>query len=100
MSKATQQRSHFKRRVFERYSLTINDGEYDFLVSRIRKNDKTVVKFLTKQSNRVSVHLLMYKDHEIVVVYDKERKSLVTALPEVCKDPEQIYYFLEEFGDE
>ena len=100
MSKATQQRSHFKRRVFERYSLTINDGEYDFLVSRIRKNDKTVVNFLTKQSNRVSVHLLMYKDHEIVVVYDKERKSLITALPEVCKDPEQIYYFLEEFGDE
>jgi len=72
MSKADAQRSHFKRRVFERYDCKLNDGEYDYLVSRIRKNDKTVVHFLLKQSNRISVHILSYKDKEIVAALKKE----------------------------
>lgn len=100
MSKRDAQKSHFRRRVFERYSLQINEGEYDFLVSRIRKNDKAVVTFLTKQSNRLSVHLINYRNTEFVAVYDKLRKSLVTALPPICKDITQIMSYIDELGDE
>lgn len=100
MSKRDAQKSHFRRRVFERYSIQISDGEYDYLVSRIKKNDKEVVTFLTKQSNRLSVHILSYKQQDIVAVYDKIRKSLVTALPSICKDVSQITSFISELGEE
>jgi len=96
MDKKMTERKHFKRRVFERYNITINDNEYDFLVSKIKKNDKTVVQFLTKQTNRVSIQLLKYKEYEIVVVYDKLRKSLVSALPPECKDINNIVFYASE----
>lgn len=96
MDKKETERKHFKRRVFERYDITINDGEYDFLVSKIKKNDKTFVKFLTKQTNRVSIQLITYKNKEIVVVYDKLRKQLVSALPPECKDVNNIVFYASE----
>lgn len=100
MSKRDAQKSHFRRRVYERYSLSINEGEYDLLVSKIRKNDKEVVTFLVKQSNRLTVHLLFYRNIEIVTVYDKLRKTLVTALPPECKNVNQIVWYSEEFGED
>jgi hypothetical protein len=99
MSKRDTQKSHFRRRVYERYSISINEGEYDFLVSKVRKNDKEIVTFLMKQSNRITVHLIRYKDTEIVAVYDKLRKALVTALPATCRDTSQIDWYIEELGD-
>jgi hypothetical protein len=99
MGKRDSQRSHFRRRVYERYSLSINEGEYDFLVSKVRKNDKEIVTFLMKQSNRITVHVIHYKDTDIVAVYDKLRKTLVTALPSTCRDTTQIEWYIEELGD-
>lgn len=99
MSKRDSQKSHFRRRVYERYGLTINEGEYNFLVSCIKSNKKDVVQFLMRQSNRITVHLLTYKDIQVVGVYDKIRKSLVTALPIVCKDVTQIMSYVSELED-
>lgn len=99
MGKKDCQRSHFKRRVFERYEITINDGEYDFLVSRIKKNDKTMVHFLMKQSNRISISLIEYKGKEIVAVYDKLRKALCTCLPAECKDVTRIFNYIQEIEE-
>ena len=96
MSKEQQEKKHFKKRVFERYDIKLNDGEYDYLVSKIRNNDKTIVKFLTKQTNRCTVHLITYKGLEIVAVYDKLRKQLITALPQHCKEVSNINFYSEE----
>lgn len=96
MNKAETEKRHFKKRVFERYNITITDNDYEYLVSKIKKNDKTVVKFLTKQTNRISIQLLTYKDYEIVVVYDKMRKQLVSALPSDCKDVNNIVFYASE----
>ena len=95
-AKGNAQRGHFKRRIFERYGIQVNDGEYDYLVSRIRKNDKSVVSFLMKQSNRISVHLVKYKESEIVIVYDKIRQTLCTCLPSDCKTPVNILAYISE----
>lgn len=96
MSKKNAQRGHFRRRVYERYNALINDSECDYLVSRIKNNDKTVAKFLMKQSNRVTILLLCYKGLEIVAAYDKIRKSLITALPQSCKEVENIMTYIQE----
>ena len=99
MSKKDSQRSHFKRRTFERYDIKINDSEYDYLVSRIKQNDKNIVHFLLKQSNRISIHILKYKALEIVAVYDKMRKALVTCLPSECCDINKIFNYIQEIEE-
>jgi len=99
MNKKQSEKNHFKRRVFERYDISLNDGEYDFLVNKVKTNDKSIVKFLMKQTNRVTVHLISFKNQEIVSVYDKLRKQLVTALPCECKDINKIVFYSEEIED-
>ena len=98
MSKRDSQKSHFRRRVFERYGITINEGEYEYLVSQIKKRTAQVT-FLYKQSNRVSIHKIIYKQLSLVVVYDKLRKSLITALPQDCVEVANIHNFVLEFED-
>ena len=56
MSKKDCQRSHFKRRVFERYEITINDGEYDYLVSRVKKARLFYRSFDPNEQPRLSAH--------------------------------------------
>ena len=98
-NKANTERKHFKKRVYERYDIVLNDGEYDYLVSRVKTNDKSIVKFLMKQTNRVTVHIITFKNTEIVVVYDKLRKQLVTALPDTCKDVNNIEFYHTEIDE-
>ena len=99
MSKGSAQRSHFKKRIFERYNYKLNDEEYNYLVSRFTQNDKTAIKFLFKQSNRISIHVLLYKTLEIVTVYDKIRKTLVTCLPNECCDVTKIFSYIQEIEE-
>lgn len=102
--KATCQRNHFKRRLHERYNLLISDGEYDYLTARIKKHDndnnKVKIEYLTKQSNRLSVFLIGYKNIEFVAVYDKFRKTLITSLPIECKNINNIDFYCEELDNE
>lgn len=86
-TKTHTQRDHFKRRMMERYGLTVNRHEYRFMVEMIQNGE---AEFIEKQSNRVSAFWLNLTvddgvgNSEIVrvrVIYDKLRKTLVTALP-------------------
>ena len=98
-AKSNTERRHYIRRVMERYNLLLSQWEYEYLISKIKKNDKTVVTFLTKQTNRLTVHILLYKDKEIVSVYDRMRKELVTALPDICKDIKNINFYNPELDE-
>ena len=93
MGKERQQRIHFKRRLEERYERVLTDGDIDFIIARIRKRDSGSIRFITKQTNRLSVFCITYKDFEFVAVYDGQRKQLVTALPINCKDPGNITFY-------
>jgi hypothetical protein len=99
MGKKECQRSHFKRRLFERYEITVNDGEYDFLVSKVKKNDKEMVHFLMKQSNRITINVIEFKGKRIVAVYDKLRKALCTCLPPECEDVKNIFSYIQEIEE-
>lgn len=80
--KEAAQIAHFKKRCKERYAINVNRSLYKDMVSLIGSNRAV---FIEKQSNRVTVFwLYLEKEYEgtrIKVVYDKIRKTLITALP-------------------
>ncbi len=78
MSKLLAQRAHAKRRAAERFGLNLTKEAQREIVSRIQ-NGKA--KFLEKQSLRISLWLVDWNGTEMRVVYDKNRKSIVTCLP-------------------
>lgn len=71
------ERKHFKRRLFERYGLLVNREEVNEMVRMIQNNNSECIE---QQSLRKSLHKVVFRDREILVVYDKMRKTLVTAL--------------------
>ena len=98
-TKKDTERRHYIRRVAERYDLLLSQSDYEWLTKQIRLNNKQIVKFLTKQTNRLTVHLLLYKNKEIVSVYDRMRKELVTALPYECRDIDKINFYNPEIDE-
>lgn len=77
-SKKINQKYHAKYRAKERYGLTINKEKYQKLVEKIRSGKSISSE---KQSNRITIHTLMFEDELVRVVYDKNRKTVVTFLP-------------------
>ena len=77
-SKKRNQSIHAKRRALERYDLDINRKSRMGIISLIQNNHTIERK---KQSNRVTIHTLNYNGKIIKVVYDKDRKNIVTFLP-------------------
>lgn len=95
MNKAKSQKKHFINRLFERYELNCSENDYTWMILQVKRStDKC--KFLLKQSNRVSVHSLEFSNSVVVVAYDKSRKSLITALPKECINPQNIYSYFNE----
>jgi hypothetical protein len=72
------QREHFKRRLWERYGLSINRHEYRDIVVAIQSNQ---FAFLERESNRVTIWLGIVQGVHVPIVYDSMRKTAVTALP-------------------
>lgn len=72
---------HFSDRYKERIELNINDNQYTQIVNRIKKGKKGKVKFIRKQSNRVTIWEMMFEGELIKVVYDKKTKAAVTVMP-------------------
>jgi hypothetical protein len=77
MKKHVCQRTHFKNRVLERYGLSINKESYKLIVDKIQNGEST---YLGKRSLRTSYHKVDFYGTNIIVVYDKTRGTLVTAL--------------------
>lgn len=77
-SKKKAQHLHAKRRFIERYGLEVNRKDLRFMINQIQ-NGKA--KLIERQSHRVSKWRVKFADRNVYVVYDKMRKSIVTALP-------------------
>ena len=76
--KARQQTRHAKRRAFERYKLDLNDSDLLSLAKDIQNGRAT---HIFKQSQRVSIFRMMCKNTDVQVVYDGQRKTIVTFIP-------------------
>ena len=76
-SKKLSQRIHAKRRISERYGIDVNRQTLREMISLL--NHST---FVYRQSSRTTFHLIHYEDKPMLVVYDKTRHTLATALPE------------------
>lgn len=92
--KATAQRIHFKNRLRERFGLSIDNDSYRRMCDTISKASpqEVVVNghnlvckalFREKSNNRNTLFALQFEGvaGEIPVVYDRQRKSLVTTHP-------------------
>lgn len=73
--KSKQIEKHFARRSIERVGYFIDP---DPLVKLIQKNE---LEFIGKQSNRVSLWKYTLKDIDYKLVYDKNRKKIITIIP-------------------
>ena len=80
ISKKAKQRIHTKQRAKERYNVQLTCKDIQTIVSKIKTSHKDTT-FLKKQSNRVSLWKVIFKDQIFRVVYDKHRKNIVTILP-------------------
>lgn len=72
------QQKHAYRRASQRYDLELKEHEYNEINGQIRKQRDA--KCLYRQSNRVTVWKVKFKDKELFVVYDKKRNQVVTFL--------------------
>jgi hypothetical protein len=77
-TKADAQRIHAERRCFERYGAHLTDVMHEALVRQIQRGD---AKLLEKQSLRLSLYRVSWEGEPMRVVYDRNRKTLVTFLP-------------------
>lgn len=74
-SKDKAQRIHAKR-----YGVELNRFKYSEICKRIQSGKNA--EFLERQSHRVTVWLVQHEDEELICVYDKLRKTIVTVLPQ------------------
>ena len=71
-------RKHVKKRLKQRYNLDLNRAQFSALEKQIGHGSV----FIALSSLRESLHIVKVGDIEIPVVYDKQRHTLVTALPQ------------------
>jgi hypothetical protein len=84
--KAVNGRAHFKRRVMERFGFEPNRHEIEAAINTIQAN--RAIPFGRSSANR-SRHILAIRGTEMVIVYDRKRKVLVTAWPPNSPQAEQ-----------
>ena len=77
MDKGQGQIIHFKKRLKERFGLQITDEEIQLLIDRIQSKQAT---FIERRSRRTSKFEVELNNNSYIVVYDKKRKTLITAL--------------------
>lgn len=81
-SKKEAQRHHFKMRTLQRVGQVLNQKE---LIWKIQNGE---LEFIERQSNRVSLFRYVINGTAYKIVYDRQRKQVVTILYEVeqCKN--------------
>ena len=77
-SKKEDQTRHAIQRADLRYGIRLNEHDIRQIVLLIEDRKS---KPIQKQTNRVTVHKVNYKDCDFILVYDKLRKSIATFLP-------------------
>ena len=78
-SKKKNVKKHFQKRSLERVGVLLNKKE---LVRKIQNHE---LEFVERQSNRKTVFRPKYLDKTYRIVYDKQRKQIITILFEVVQ---------------
>ena len=78
--KRVNQRIHAKKRALERYDLELTRTDMEAMVKQIMDNE--VDTFYRSSTNRNTLHKVTWEGRTLIVVYDKDRKTIVTFLPE------------------
>lgn len=76
------QQKHAVRRFAQRHGEFVGQDRFLEMVHSIQEGRAT---FIEKQSNRVSVFDVALGEKIVRVVYDKHRKTIVTALPDSAR---------------
>lgn len=79
ISKSKHQRAHSKLRAYQRYDLELNRKDLDTIVKQIQSSKDAF--FIKRKSNRVTLWHVLYNKKSLKVVYDSDRKNVVTFLP-------------------
>ena len=75
------QRIHAKRRAEQRFGLTLNRRDMRQIVLNIQSGDVELARFISRQSNRVTLWNVRWDGNWYRVVYDTTRGTLVSVLP-------------------
>ncbi len=79
-TKSVSQEIHAKDRALTRFNIHLSSEDYIDIIKDIQAGKTTCVE---KQSNRISLHYVTLPDgQEVIAVYDKTRKTIVTFMPE------------------
>lgn len=79
-SKRGHHKKHAIQRAYLRFDIVLTAGEYEDLCRKLKSGSDDCT-FVERQSNRLSVWLVEIKGQKVKVVYDRNRKSVVTMLP-------------------
>ena len=88
-----QKKKHAKKRAMERHDLTLNRQDMAEIRDQI---DKSKAICVSRQSIDRAKFYLIFKDKEIVVVYSKRHKTIVTVLPSGCPEEEMGRKVIED----
>lgn len=64
-------------RAFQRFGIKLDRNTHTQILSKIQTGQAV---FISKQSNRVSLFWVDYNGMKLKIVYDKERKLIVTVM--------------------
>lgn len=90
MRKQEIDRQHFYRRLYERYGISLSDGDYQRILKGIRcyrdlqasgQRIPFNLRFVRRETNTRSLWMITVFNYDIPIIYSKESKALVTALP-------------------
>lgn len=87
MTKAKCQQLHAIKRAASRYGINLDKDNYKELCQQIKDQKGT---FIRKQSNRISIWAITFKNKEVLVAYDKLRHTIVTFLPPENKSKQPL----------
>lgn len=80
ITKSKWEREHAKLRAYQRYDLSLNRKDLDAIAKMIQTNHRDAI-FLKRQSNRVTLWMIIYRKKSLKAVYDGQRHQVVTFLP-------------------
>lgn len=92
-SKKKHQAFHARGSFGDRYGIVLTDELHAHLVRDIQTGKAF---FMFRQSHRVSVFKVDHGGRKIPVVYDGDRKQIVTALPPECLKAANIGIYLTD----
>jgi 1-aminocyclopropane-1-carboxylate deaminase/D-cysteine desulfhydrase-like pyridoxal-dependent ACC family enzyme len=72
------QRLHTQQRLAQRYGLTVSTNEVFLMAKRIAHGGATLI---SKQSKQVMQCWLIHEGVALRLVYDRQQRSILTALP-------------------